>query len=135
MRSDMDNAQVNSSRTFVRNHRTHLHLVRHDSTSGKVRFRKSTFVGTKLALVVCRSVNHNKWYKLPFPNNLHDSLQWQTLERRPCAGPRTPPMKRGRPIAGRPRHGSLDPCGSNSVRRALMSLTSLVQLISNSFPL
>lgn len=135
MRSTMDNTQVNSSLAFVRNHRTHLHLVRHDSTSGKVRFRKSTFVGTKLALVVCRSVNHNRWYNLRFPNNLHDSLQWQTLEHRPSAGPRTPPMKRGRPRAGRPRHSFTWLLWKYlSQTHTWERLTSLAQLISNSFP-
>src|SRR5216683_1020549 len=37
---------------------------------------------------------------------------------RPCAGSGTPPMKRGRPAAGRPHHSSL----------------RLAQLISNNFP-
>ena len=35
------------------------------AASETVRFRKTNFDGTKLRLVVCLSLDHNHWYKLP----------------------------------------------------------------------
>jgi hypothetical protein len=46
--------------------------------SGNIRFENTKFDGTKLPLVVCASLNHNRWYKLPtFTNRNSASFQPQ----------------------------------------------------------
>ncbi len=54
---------------------TNLDIPCSFDASGKTRFEKHEFDGTKLPMVVCTSLNHNRWYIWPFSPNRSDAVR------------------------------------------------------------